>query len=1093
MTPERWQQVKPILQSALDLAPGQRASFLDSACDGDTLLRKEVESLLASHREAGSLLDSPAFEAAADLLADETVDLAGRKIGHYKVVSQIGRGGMGVVYLAEDKRLGRKVALKILPSYFTRDPQRVRRFEQEARAASALNHPNILMIFDIGQVETVPFIATEFIEGETLRSRLTRGGLGVDEALDLSIQAASALVAAHSAGIAHRDIKPENIMLRPDGYVKVLDFGLAKLTEQRARPSNTTAPTLGQIDTAPGTVVGTANYLAPEQARGLDVDARADLFSLGVVIYEMVAGHPPFRGETTSDVIAAILKEEPPALSQEASNVPAELQQIVSKALRKDKEERYQSAKQMLDDLTVLRKEREVEERIKSRSSGETAQAIPHSGESATRLIETKRKRIVSGKNAVAIAAAVIIGAAAVYFYWRSSNVKWAREQLPRIEEMAERGDYFQAYDLAVKARKYLPDDPTIVRLMPAIADDLSIATEPAGASVYIKRFIPDEAGGFPARELIGTTPITHLQIARGAYVVYVEKDGYAATAQTVSGMPPRYGGRIAFMPPPISIKAKLVESDRVPKRMAYVPGGDYRLVSWDRPTEVRVRLDPYFIDRFEVSNQEYKEFINAGGYLKKQFWKHPFVKDGKPLSWEEATKEFKDRTGLPGPRSWSNQNFPEGKADHPVTDICWYEAAAYAEFRGKRLPTIFQWEKAARDGRVSFTGPVMPWGTLTEPTTHRANFKTDGTAPVSSFEFGMSPYGAFNMAGNVSEWCLNETMDGHVASGGSWDDLYYSFGYHGRFPSLYSSTKLGFRCAVNAEGAATDQGAWPIVPERAIPRYEPVSEATYKKLLAYFDYPKADLHAEVVEVKETDEWRLEKIAFDSTAGDRAIAYLYLPKNYPAPFQVIHCVPPGGIEARAYTLSQFIERELRPFIKSGRAVLGVAIKGYQERPWPADYTPPSINRVEFRDVIVTEITDLRRGLDYLMTRPDMDASRINYMSMSPGGFKLILPAIEPRYRSVFWTGASIEPDARQYIPEANPINFVSRIRAPKLMMHGKYDEVDAFRTESEPLFKLFGEPKQFMPYDGGHIPDRELFVPTFNQWLDKTLGPVKTY
>jgi hypothetical protein len=296
----------------------------------------------------------------------------------------------------------------------------------------------------------------------------------------------------------------------------------------------------------------------------------------------------------------------------------------------------------------------------------------------------------------------------------------------------------------------------------------------------------------------------------------------------------------------------------------------------------------------------------------------------------------------------------------------------------------------------------------------------------------------------------------------------------------------------MNIGGATSDQGALPIVTERAIPRYEPVSDAAYKKLLAYFDYQKSGLNAEVIEVKETDEWRMEKIAFDSTAGDRAIAYLYLPKNYPAPFQVIHCVPPGGIEARAYTLSQFIERELRPFIKSGRAVLGVALKGYQEREYPADYSMPSATRVEFRDVIVERVTDLRRALDYLETRSDIDPSRISYMAMSPGGFKLMLPAIESRYRSILFTGASIEPEAPQQIPEANPINFVSRIRTPKLMMHGRYDEVDAFRTESEPLYKLLGEPKQLVLYDGGHIPDRELFVPAYLQWLDKTLGPVKT-
>src|SRR2546426_12742355 len=231
MTPERWQQIKEIFQSALDRVPSERSAFLANACSGDDSLRQEVESLIASHAKDGSFIDSPAYEAAAQQIVDDKAELKpGQVIGAYEIISFISRGGMGEVYLAQDKRRGRRVALKLLPSSVTKDVSRLRRFEQEARAASALNHPNIITIYEIREANSTLMIATEFVEGETLRQRLAAGALGLNEALNVAIQIADALAAAHKTGIIHRDIKPENIMLRPDGYVKVLDFGLAKLT-----------------------------------------------------------------------------------------------------------------------------------------------------------------------------------------------------------------------------------------------------------------------------------------------------------------------------------------------------------------------------------------------------------------------------------------------------------------------------------------------------------------------------------------------------------------------------------------------------------------------------------------------------------------------------------------------------------------------------------------------------------------------------------------------------------------------------------------------------------------------------------------------
>jgi len=356
MTPERWRQIKEVFNLALEYEPAQRSSIISNACNKDEALQKEVELLLAAHEKDGSFIDSPAYKTASELL-DESGELrSGEVIGSYEIKSFIGRGGMGEVYLALDKRLRRNVALKLLPSTVTKDQNRLQRFEQEARAASALNHPNIIAIYEISEVSSTLMMATEFVDGETLRQHLNGGPLNLTEVLSISIQIADALSAAHKAGIIHRDIKPENIMIRPDGYVKVLDFGLAKLAEHKSVESIAEASTK-KIKTGSGIVIGTIGYMSPEQARGQTVDARSDIFNLGTLIYEMVSGQRPFNGETASDSLAAILKTEPPPLSSLAPDVPVELARIVIKALRKDREERYQGVKDLLLDLKSLKEE----------------------------------------------------------------------------------------------------------------------------------------------------------------------------------------------------------------------------------------------------------------------------------------------------------------------------------------------------------------------------------------------------------------------------------------------------------------------------------------------------------------------------------------------------------------------------------------------------------------------------------------------------------------------------------------------------------------------------------------------------------------
>jgi eukaryotic-like serine/threonine-protein kinase len=365
MTPERWQQIKRIFHDALEVDAGARRSFLVGVCGDDAELLKEVEGLFDAHEQTAHLVDRPVAQVAARLIdAADHASLIDCQLGPYRITGAIGRGGMGEVYLAQDTRLGRRVAIKLLPSHFTSEPERVRRFQQEARAASALNHPNIVTIHEIGQQDALHFIVTEFIEGETLRALAGRG-LPFKQALDIAVQTAEALSAAHQAGITHRDIKPENIMLRPDGYVKVLDFGLAKLSEPQAF-RNQSDGSISWLDTSPGIVMGTVSYMSPEQVRGHAVDARTDIFSLGVVLYEIIAGRKPFAGETTSDIIAAILEREPTPLLELKSDLPYELQRIITKALAKDRNWRYQSSKDLLIDLRLLKDELEMAARLRT-------------------------------------------------------------------------------------------------------------------------------------------------------------------------------------------------------------------------------------------------------------------------------------------------------------------------------------------------------------------------------------------------------------------------------------------------------------------------------------------------------------------------------------------------------------------------------------------------------------------------------------------------------------------------------------------------------------------------------------------------------
>ncbi|MBA2493071.1 MAG: protein kinase, partial [Acidobacteria bacterium] len=444
MNQDHWQKVKGLFDAAVELTPQKRKRFLDKSCGKDDGLRCEVENLLDSFENAKSFMEQPAAKEVASFIIEPGGKLqSGTSFGHYEIIQQIGAGGMGEVYLALDKKLDRQVAVKILNEKFSRHESNLNRFIHEAKAASALNHPNILVIHEIGASGDVHYIVSEFIKGKTLREIIKESPMKLAEVLDITIQTANALTAAHTANIIHRDIKPENIIIRHDGYLKILDFGLAKLVEQKNKSFlGLEDETAKQNQTAKGTILGTVNYMSPEQAKGEKVDGRTDIFSFGVLIYEMIAGRTPFAGNSMSETLANLINSEPQPLLRYAEGVPNELQRIVSKMLRKNKDERYQTMKGLLADLKDLRENLAFDERLEKSHSPDAENATKilqaTTGNANLQTAETQdgfSQKIKRHKSFAAFALIVLL-AAIGFGYWYFANRSANTTQIESIAVM---------------------------------------------------------------------------------------------------------------------------------------------------------------------------------------------------------------------------------------------------------------------------------------------------------------------------------------------------------------------------------------------------------------------------------------------------------------------------------------------------------------------------------------------------------------------------------------------------------------------------------------------------------------------------------
>ncbi|CAN5793969.1 hypothetical protein BH24ACI5_BH24ACI5_28120 [soil metagenome] len=957
-------------------------------------------------------------------------------IAHYRLEGELGRGGMGVVYRAVDTRLGRPVALKLLPPDATGDPDRQRRFIQEARAASALNHPHIVTIYEVGEHEGTTFIAMELVEGIPLDRLLASGPLAVGTALTYAVQMAGALDAAHAAGIVRCDIKLGNVVVasgvrcldlvvaphRPGldtpatGRAKVLDFGLAKLLER-----SPTDATLSAYGTTPGTILGTAAYMSPEQAQGQPVDARSDIFSFGAVLYEMFSGRRPFAGSSDVGLLTSILRDQPPSIRSLRPEMPAEIEAIVTRALAKNPDERYPGAAAMLDDLA------EAQERL------------------------TRAPTPAWRRPAVLVPVAIVLLAAGGLGIWQTVQIRRARwaqtEGVAEIERLYLSGRTMHAVRLARELEPLAPQE--VARLRNGWLG-FNLITDPPGALVEVKNYHDPEGPWEP----FGESPLrTHLPF--GYYRARISKPGFT-TVEVSAGI-----GR-----DPV----KLTNDASATPGMVFVPGGVIA-VGIAPPA----KIPDYWIDRYESTNAEFKRFVDAGGYRDAKYWNHPFRDGGRELTFDEAMQRFRDSTNRPGPATWELGSYPDGAGEYPVGGISWFEAAAYAEFTGKSLPTLYHWFHAA--GTDEIHSDIL----------QLSNF--DGKGPSKAGErAGLGPWGTYDMAGNVKEWAVNPVAQStrYYILGGGWNEPSYRFPEADGQDPWDRQPTFGVRLVRSlgpSPEASVAVGRVNPDPSTVIP--EPADRvALYKR---FYEYDRTPLSVKIESVDDSSPyWRKEKVVYAAAYGNDEIpAFVFLPKNATPPYQTVVFFP--SAYARQVPSSDSLDLGTFEFLmRSGRAVIYPVYQGTFERRRNVQAGPSGR-----RDMMVQWAKDFFRTIDYLETRPDIDMQRLAYYSLSMGAYFGPIPvSLEPRITVAVFAAGGLRYG---YPPEIQPANFAPHVKVPVLTVHGA-DDFGVPKAEQLRFVELLGTPaehKKHVILPGGHVPQdiRGLFREVLD-WLDKYLGPV---
>ena len=991
--------------------------------------------------------------------------------------THLGTGGFGEIWLAADVNTRTQHVFK-----FCFQPDRVQGLKREVVLLRLLkeslgDREDIARVVDWELEQQPYYIESEYTEGGDLKNwAKNQGGLDripLKTRLELVAQAADALSAAHGAGVLHKDIKPGNILIHQidtseKPHVVLADFGIGLLTDlellkqQDITTMGLTKTLVGSSSTAGS---GTAIYMAPELLEGKAPSPQSDIYSLGVLLYQMAIG----------DLSRAL------ATGWEQNVEDVLLREDISACVDGNPENRMSAPTQLAERLRSLDERRE-------QLDAETS-ATKKEQETLLRRQRMKKRLIVAGVIVLILAVTAVFSILHIRNSKREAMRTWAHETaMPEIQKLLEAEDYPAAYDLAKKAQVFIPDDPTLKVYVDEATNDISIHTQPEGARVAYKPY-KDVDGKWID---LGITPVDGVRVPVGMHRWKIQKEGYQER-ELARGVLPRKGFASKqyelvkrLWGDPLTFQWNLYEVDRVPAGTIWVDAGKFQLPLYGLPFNLKgMAMDQFFIDRTEVTNLNYKEFINSGGYGDPKFWEQEFKKDGQVISWAAAMKLFVDRTGQPGPSTWELGDYPEGQDDHPVSGLSWYEAAAYAEFKGKSLPTVFHWARAAfplRENMSAICPHLIPQSNL------------EGTEPTQVGKYpGIGSSGAKDMAGNVREWCWNGAGEKRHCLGGMWRDPSYIFNNSILVSAWDRSPGNGFRCVVYPEGASPSPKLLRDIVSGFHDPYSvpPHSKEVFRAMKAMFSYPPMPLNPVVKSDKKMGKgWKRETVSIDAAYNnERIILHIDLPTTGNPPFKAVIYFPGGN----AWFQPKFTRNPLwEPWDaipKTGRAFITPIYSGTWERGGGA---PDKLASKNLSAWLSDFLQDLGKTIDYLETRKDIDTRNIAFLGLSWGGKRgAFLTAFEDRIKVMILVAGGIDMP----INWPKPMGLAEpHVTVPTLMLSGKYDFLFPVETHQKPLFDLIATPpehKKHVIFEAGHMPlPRAPMLKEIMAWLNKYQGPL---